>query len=135
MLACYLPCWVGPVLHVRKFGPHVHQRGEYGLPQLTWTPPTQFQQHHVTWDFPHVTLPSLLLIRHLLPLYPIRACHLCLLTFSRQSNLWPSIPRYFIFFYIFIWEAKQKSIKIFSVVTVFKVFGLDASCGGGAHIW
>lgn len=46
---------MGPALHVRWFGPHVSQRGEYGLPQLTWTPPTEFQlvqQQHATWGLP-----------------------------------------------------------------------------------
>jgi hypothetical protein len=56
---------VGPTLHVLIVGPHVDQRGEYGLPSLTMDP-TQWiissllvQHKHATWGHAHVTFTSL----------------------------------------------------------------------------
>jgi len=128
MSACYLHAGVGPAFHVRKFGPHVHQRGEYGLL------PHPLNSSNTTWrgDFPHVTLPSLLLIRHLAPLPQSETATCSCWLFSVKAT--PNLLFHFVLHFYFRSKIR-KSIKIFSVVTVFKEFGLDASCGGGVHIW
>jgi hypothetical protein len=130
---------VGPTLHVLIVGPHVDQRGEYGLPSLTMDP-TQWiissllvQHKHATWGHAHVTFTSLhfhpsLLIRHFVSLYRIRSSHVLLLTFASNgivSANYSNCYKGHVSFFYFLDFYKERKVIIIKSVSV-KIFFLHS---------
>ena len=128
---------MGPALHVGWFGPHVDQRGEYGIPQLPWIPPTEFQllqQQHATWGLPSRDLAIAIFAHCFSPLYRIGCCHVLFLTFFFTSKQVPCTYLslcYSLFLHFYFGRMMSEYSDIFRCYSFERVY-LGATCGGGS---